>query len=200
MKQPELVALADTRELVVRLGELKDHMRIEFDEQDSMLLSKLRAATNEAETFLGCPILERSYTLTLEGFPASDRGGITLPNPPIRSITSVVYYDENGDAQTLDASAYMLYTAAPYPQLVLLPDEQWPNTQRERWDAVVVTYVAGFTDTVSEVPQQIKEAILLRASTRYENTVETGQGTVAWKLDDSFAFRELLMPYRVPRI
>ena len=190
---PQPTDTEDHRQLPVSLLDLKEQLRIEHDEQDRLLLTKIMSATSEAEQFIGSPIMAQSFALVFDGFPASG-GAIELPTSPIRSITSITYYDGNGDSQTLDAAEYGLATWRAIPDIYPVSGA-WPDTQ-ERENAVTVTYVAGYASKPSAVPAAIREAVLLRAATRASMSEESGVGNVAWKLDDALAFGALLNPFR----
>lgn len=183
----------DHRQLPVSLLDLKEQLRIEHNEQDRMLLTKIMAATSEAEQYIGSPIMAQSYVLVLDGFPASG-SAIELPTTPIRSITSITYYDGNGDNQTLDSAEYSLATWHAI-QNVYPVSGAWPDTQ-ERENAVTVTYVAGHAAKPSVVPAAIREAVLLRAATRASMSEEQGVGNVSWEMSEMLAFNALLAPFR----
>lgn len=189
---PKPVDTEDHRELPVSLLDLKEQLRIEHDEQDRLLLTKIMAATSEAEQYIGAPIMARSFDLVLDSFPT---GAIELTNPPVRSITSITYYDGDGNSQTFDAANYYLLQSNAFPEVRLVPNASWPDTQ-ERENAVTVRYVAGFAAKASAVPGAIREAILLRAATRASMSEESGTGTVAWSLGDALTFGALLNPFR----
>lgn len=193
MALPVPVDTEDHRELPVALLDLKEQLRIEHDDQDRLLLRAILAATSEAENYIGGPIMARSFDLVLDGFPT---GEIELANGPVRSVTSITYYDAAGVSQTLDAAAYYLLTAGAVPAVHLAPDQSWPDTQ-ERENAVTVRYVAGYAAKPSAVPAAISHAVTLRAATRYAMAEESGTGTVAWSIDDRLAFEALLNPYRI---
>lgn len=189
---PTPVDIEDHRELPVSLLDLKEQCRVEHDDQDRLLLRALLSATNEAESYIGAPIMARSFDLVLDSFPS---GGIELTNGPVRSITSISYYDSAGSLQVLAAENYYLLTSRPFPIVFLAPDQSWPDTQ-SRENAVTVRYVAGHAAKPSAVPAAIGQAIALRAATRYEMSEESGTGTVAWKIDDRLTFEALLNPFR----
>lgn len=192
---PTPVDTEDHRLLPVSLDDLKEQVRVEHDDQERLLLTKIMAATDEAEQYLGAPIMARTFDLVLPAFPANDDCGIDLRNVPIRSITSITYYDGDGVSQTFAAENYYLLSAGPFPAVHLVPFGTWPDTQ-ERRNAVTVRYVAGYAAKPSAVPAAIREAVILRAATRYAVSEESGTGTVAWKIDDTLAFEALLGPFR----
>lgn len=180
---PRPVDTEDHRTLPVSIDDLKEHVRVEHVEQERLLLTKIMAATDEAERYLNTSIIRRSYTLVLSSFPSASTSGIQLMNAPATAIASIVYYDADGVEQTLAADQYYLLQANAFPTVYLIPDAQWPTTQ-VRENAVTVTYTAGFAAKQSAVPAAIREAIIIRAASRYD------------QLPDSPAFYDLLAPFR----
>jgi uncharacterized phiE125 gp8 family phage protein len=82
---------------------------------------------------------------------------IYLPKRPIQSITSITYYDAANVQQTLSTDIYSLDARARAVRLKL--DQVWP-TVASRWDAIAITYVAGYTSQAL-VPAVAKQAMLL---------------------------------------
>jgi uncharacterized phiE125 gp8 family phage protein len=80
---------------------------------------------------------------------------------PVSSITSIKYYDANNEQQTLSSAIYTL--DAPNRRILLAVDQDWPEIE-SRWDAVEVTYVAGY----SSVPEDAKQAIKLWIDAHFE--------------------------------
>lgn len=90
---------------------------------------------------------------------------IPLPKRPISSITSIQYYDNANALQTLASSVYVLNPSTREVDLKYLQD--WPLTV-ERWDAVKITYVAGYTNAAS-VPAIHKQAMRFLIGKYFEN-------------------------------
>lgn len=185
--------IEDHRELPASLDDLKEQLRIEHNEQDRLLITKLMAATNEAEEYINGPILLRSLKVELDSFP--EDGAIVLPNTHVNAVTSVEYYDADNVLQTVSALTYFMSKSGPYPALYPQVDATWPETA-QRAGAIVVTYVAGLVSKPSAVPMAVREAVILRAATRHAMAEESGTGTVAWALPDDLAFKSLLLPFR----
>lgn len=87
-----------------------------------------------------------------------------LPFPPVQSVTSVEYLDEDGATQTLVSTAYELISGNMTAHVELLADEVWPTTAVHP-RAVTVTYVAGYTT----YPNLMKRLIKLMAGHYWEN-------------------------------
>lgn len=171
-------------------------MRIEHNEQDRLLLTKILSATIEAEEYMQEAIIARSFVTYAQAFPACCSGVFYLPHKYVTSITAVRYYDWDEVQQTLDPSNYELIPARPKPVLSPKPyDDGWPLA-KNRPGSVEIVFVSGQATKPSEVAEPVREAVLLRAATRYEMPEEAGIGTVAWKAPNDMTFKALLNPFR----
>lgn len=90
---------------------------------------------------------------------------IYLPKRPIQSIEWIKYYDAGNTLQTLATSIYSL--DAPFGAVRLKYNELWP-VSIDRWDAVEIRYVAGYSDA-TQVPAIAKQAMLLLIGKYFEN-------------------------------
>jgi uncharacterized phiE125 gp8 family phage protein len=80
--------------------EVKPGLRLtEETEQDWIESILVRAAEGWAESITGRALITQTWQLRLPYFPPSG-GRITIPNPPLQSISSITYVDPNGDEQT----------------------------------------------------------------------------------------------------
>ncbi len=122
--------------------------------QDTELVSRIQAAREQWENDTDSAILTQTLSATADGFAGRE---IVLPSRPIQSITHVKYYDTANVLQTLSSSLYSF--DAPERTVRLLWSASWPTTYT-RWDAVIVTYVAGLA-SVAAVPAIVKQSMLL---------------------------------------
>lgn len=121
----------------------------------------IHAAREQFEHDTDSCVLTQTLSVTLSGFC----GDIHLPKRPIQSITSIAYYDSTNTTQTLSASVYSLDAQRQLVRLKYL--QTWPDTL-DRWDAVTVTYVAGYA-SVAVVPALYKQAMKLLIGHYFEN-------------------------------
>jgi len=85
------------------------------------------------------------------------KGWIDFPMPPLQSVTSVKYFDDENEEQTLAPSAY--YTVTPYDSPGWIePVNSWPSTY-SRPNAVTIRFVAGYAD--DQIPFQAEQAMSL---------------------------------------
>ena len=128
---------------------------------DDQLTLLIQAAREQWEHDTDCSVI--SQTLYVHADCFGDK--IPLPRRPISSITSIQYYDSANALQTLSSSIYTLNPSARCIELKYL--QTWPDFV-DRWDAVKVTYVAGYA-SASAVPAIHKQAMLLLVGHYFEN-------------------------------
>lgn len=194
---PEPSSPVDNRVTPVSLGDLKDHLRIEHEDQDRLLLTKIMAATYEVEAYLEAPVIRREFTLRLPRFPSvALDGGAEIPivNPPLVSVTSISYLDENEALQIVPSVDYRIAKSGLYPKIIPATGVYWPSTL-EVDDAVTIEYIAGWGSRPSEVPFGLREAIIIRAGSRVEMPVENGVGASTWSIDEDLSVKEILNPF-----
>ncbi|MCB9117972.1 MAG: DNA-packaging protein, partial [Caldilineaceae bacterium] len=102
----------------------------------------------------------------LDAWPAD--GIIELPRPPLASVTSITYTDEDGATQTLAANNYRVDTAREPGRVVLAPGADWPSVALDSSNPITVRFVAGYADA-GDVPGMAKAAILLQIGEIYAN-------------------------------
>ncbi len=147
---------------VFTADDVKKHLRIDEDDEDSLIADYLEAAERQVEAELAIGLLKQTLVLRLDRFPAYR---IRVPRPPLTSVTSITYTDTDGASQTVTASEYTVNTFTTPGEIVPAHGESWPSA-RDIPNAVVVTYVAGFAKPET-VPQMVRNAILLSAGDLY---------------------------------
>jgi len=149
----------------VTLDEAKIHLRVVTTAEDQYITGLCLAATAWAEKFQNRTFVTRTRTMVLDKFPAV----IRPPDPPLVSVTSIVYIDLNGASQTLDAANYRVDAVTEPGRITVAYDLSWPDT-RAVTNAVTITYEAGYGNA-ARVPDDVKHAIKLMLTHFYENRV-----------------------------
>lgn len=145
---PRLVVIANPTDPIVSLEEVKGHLRLESDDHDADILSKIWGAISEFEDpnlgWLGRSISPRNLEVRLDRFCEP----IALPNPPIlvgaEYPLTVKYDDEDGAEQTLSDDVYRLVDGETNrARLRLKTDQNWPDLLQDE-SSVRVRYWAGY--------------------------------------------------------
>lgn len=197
MKQPRQIAppLAE----LITLAQARAHLKLDAEgsppthPDDDLVTALITVAREAAESYTGLVIAPRGFTIALDEFPAY---AIDTTLWPVTSVTSVVYSDQNGTQQTVNAANYVLDNYSR-PASIVSPVEAWPATEVTP-NAVVVTVEAGFTDGQSPdsypCPRGVIQAMLLIIGHLYENR-QSVVGTQRYELP--LGVQSLLTPYRV---
>jgi len=119
-----------------------------------------------------------------------------LPISPLQSVTSITYVDNAGDTQTWSSSLYTVDTASDVGRVRPIYNEDYPSS-RGYTDDVVITFISGYGDASSDVPDTALTAIKLLASNWFENResnapialheVPMALQTLIWSLKDGSA-------------
>ncbi len=169
----------------VSMAEAKDHIRVDTDDSDLYIASLITAARELVEQTLSRALTPQTIELYLDAFPP---GEISLPMPPLASVTSLSYKNCNGVTTTLTANTdYLVDADSPTGRIVPAYGKAWPSFTPWPVNPIKVVYVAG----TATAPRPIVQAMLLMIGHMYANR-ESGASEAL--RDD--AVRSLLAPYR----
>lgn len=163
---PVYVPIGDEPASPVTLAEMKAHLRVDFDDDDSIISDKLAAAL----AFINGPqginytLAARQFHLFLPSFAALREG---LYTQPVASVEAVDWRDDAGAWQGVPATDYRLVSGYP-ARLVLNPGKGWPSAPPAP-DAVRITFTLGHAS--GAVPADLKAAVKMLAAHWYRNDV-----------------------------
>jgi uncharacterized phiE125 gp8 family phage protein len=170
----------------VSLDDARARLRLESGEDD-YLPGLIVAARRHCESFQGRAYFTQTWDLYLNAFPG---GCIKVPLPPLQSITFITYKDNSGVPQTLDPDTYV-FDAYGEPGLIHLAyGNSWPATCPEP-NSVQIRFVCGY-GLAADVPEHIRNAILLKLADLYENR---GNEQASKRMEE--AIESLLWPDRI---
>lgn len=178
----------------VTLAEFKAHIRTSGDYEDPTLTIYLNSAVLSAEGYQKRQLINATYELTLSEFPVRE---ICLPLPPLSSVTSIEYLDVAGDSQTWAGSNYQVDTTHIVGRVKPISTASFPSTQADTYNAVTVTYIAGYGATTATVPEETRYAILLWAAQMHEFRETIIAGTIIARVPDDLGIRAMLDKNRV---
>ncbi len=167
----------------VSLAEAKLHLRVDFDEDDALILALISAARQAAETLTGRQFITSRWRLVLDRF-AGPNGRDCWPEEsfsllshalllfkcPVQAVISIRYLDMAGLQQTLEPSLYTVDTACEPARITPVFGETWP-VSLPQIGSVSVTFDAGYGGA-SAVPEGIKSWIKLRVGSLYAHREE----------------------------
>lgn len=128
------------------LADAKVDARIDGSHFDTQVLTAIQAFTVEAEHITGRVLVDRTYRVTLDSFPAA----VDAPASPVREISAINYVAADGVERTLSPSEYRLNSLAQ-----VVPVAAWPETA----GSVMVDFVCGYGPTDATVPANYRAYI-----------------------------------------
>jgi uncharacterized phiE125 gp8 family phage protein len=161
--------------VTVREVKGKMGMPLDFLDQDAFIYLSIKAATAHFERYgqVQRALMPQTWEKILQRWPSCDY--VELPLPPLVSVTSVTYLDEDGDSAVMDAADYIVSTDQEPGGIVLAANASWPSTTLLPVDPIRIRYECGYADA-SLVPPEIRLAILLLVEKHYDghDLSETG--------------------------
>ena len=173
-----LIEQAPVADAALPLQEFKDHLRLgtgftDDGAQDALAKRLIRAGIAGIESRISKMLIRRSFLYTVECW--RDPGQQALPVAPVQTITSVNLVDRAGIPTLVDPTRYVLVKDTHRPRLaasgVLLPTIPTDGTAE-------IVFQAGFGPAWTDVPPELRQAVMLLAAHYHEHRVETDSGTM----------------------
>ena len=172
----------------VSLADVKTRLKIDHNDEDSLLLAYIKAATKYAEETTWSTLVSATYVERWDCFPC-----VIVPKQcPLVSVTTLQYVDTAGTTQTLVAGTDYTVDAYQKPARIIPAfNKSWPATRGYAND-VVLTYVAGY-GTPADVPEEVKLAIILKVDQQRSSCDDTEKMNGA--IDSLLALRSFKVFY-----
>jgi len=161
--------------------ELKNYLKIDFTDDDTLIGEIITAARREAEEYTG----RKFITQTLTAYWDTYSSDMILPCPPHQSITSVTEKWQNDSTVFVADTDYYLQGVDQF------------RLKMATIDAVKhleVKFITGYGDDATDIPKEIKIAIMKIASNMYDFREDFIDGSIT-EIPDSA--RWLLSSFKV---
>lgn len=165
--RPKFICVTPPAVEPVTLTEVKEFLRIDNTDEDTLLSSLIVAARNYAEDYQNRPLITQTWQLWLDDFPPHDCMPIRL-KAGLQSVTSIKYYPDGGVETAFDSSYYIVDTSDYVGKIVLNEDYQWPSDNLRAANGVCVEFICGYGLAVA-VPEMTKTAIKIWIDYHHEN-------------------------------
>ena len=175
MKTYQVITPAST--YPVSLTEAKSHLKVDTTADDTYITSIIKAATQLSEEYTNRFFIDTVIDQTCSDFAQLQ----TLFKSKVSAVAHVKYYDNDNSLQTLSATIYDTQLQYEPSQIQLAENQSFPSITK-RNDAVVARYTVGYGSSASDVPEIIKQAILLTIGNFYQNRNSVVIGRIATEL------------------
>ena len=188
MKTYQVITAAST--FPVSLTEAKSHLKVDTSADDTYIESIIKAATQLSEEYTNRFFINTLIDQTCSSFAELQ----TLFKSKVNDVQYVKYYDSNETLQTLADTEYDKMLSYEPSQIQLADGKSFPSITK-RNDAVICRYTVGYGSSASDVPEIIKQAILLTIGNFYQNRNSVVIGRIATELPQNVKW--LLDTYKV---
>jgi uncharacterized phiE125 gp8 family phage protein len=174
----------------VSVSEAKAHLRVDISDDDSYISTLITAAREWCEQYLDRTLINTQWTMRLDSFPYE----IELPRPPIATsgtatAVSLTYTLGDDSTATLSTTAYRVDRHSTPGVVRQLRAGTWP-ANLDDYNAVAVTWWAGYGPAGSSVPAAIRHAILMLVGHWYESRSSVLTGSISKEIE--FGVKSLL--------
>ena len=162
----------------VTLSETKVFLRVSDTAEDGFISTLITAARLHIEGSTGRALISQSWRTIHDCWPQNRQ--IILPVAPLISIAQIIVYDSVGDPTTLSLAQFQPETDAN-PARIFVPGSIVGLPEMREHNGIEIDYVAGFGATGSDVPADLRQALLSLVGYWFEHrdaVVIAGSGAV----------------------
>ncbi len=196
----------------ISIEEAKEHLRLDDDIDDIPVKTFIKAARLWAEKYTGRAFITRTVQQYLDSTASildplyeGMRTGIEtraysnyieLAASPAISVTSINYYNDSDTQSTWATSNYYVDTISDLGRIYLRDGGTFPTDLRAA-NGLEINYTAGYGTNRSDVPADIRLAMLQYMTFAYEHRGEQEGGTPPMPPS---ILNTLLSPYKIMRL
>jgi uncharacterized phiE125 gp8 family phage protein len=167
--------------LPVTLAELKAQTRYFQSDEDAIMQAMLRSSVEVLENYTYLGFITQTWQQSFSAFPATlATPRLKLQRRPVQEVLSISYLDSADFEQLVDPLTYQVAgigNSHACATVRISSAQTWPTVYDSSDAAVTITYRVGFGDDHNAVPEQIRDAILLCAGTKFAYREDVVMGT-----------------------
>jgi uncharacterized phiE125 gp8 family phage protein len=177
----------------VSLAEAKAWLRLDTTDEDGLVTALITAARLTVEAASRRLLMNQTWRLVMDYWPIG--GIVKVQISPFRAILAARSYDIYGNSTTYDPTGFIVDKASE-PGRIMAANNIAPVTGRP-FAGIELDVQLGYGANASDVPQPLRQAILLLVALWFENRGD-GIGGAGEPLPKSI--KTLISPFIRPRI
>jgi len=150
----------------VSLAEAKAHLRLETNDDDTLLQSLITTSRLHIEAALGLALVTQSWSWMFDRWPRGER--VVLPLRPVQAITQIRVWRQDGTSQVLPTDSFIL-DGQGNPARLLPVGPAALVEPGQPGNGIEIAFTAGFGSAAADVPATIRHALLLLITHWYEH-------------------------------
>jgi uncharacterized phiE125 gp8 family phage protein len=173
----------------VTLEEIKEHLRIDGNDEDGYLFSLLQGAREFVEDWTRQSLTHTRWRWTLDAFPPASEtielpiGPLVVITPPgvpaepLQKISPSIEYINGTDTETTNTLTHgvdFLAKNSNPPTIDVYGLQYWPTILTNHPYPVTIEFIAGYSADGSRVPPVLKQAIKMLVAHWYQNREAVG--------------------------
>lgn len=140
-----------------------------YTDEDVYINNLIKLSRKHCESFLNRKLITQVWEMSFENF---DDYAITIPFGNLQSIDYIKYTDSDNVETTLSLNTDYIYsTKGILGKICPAYNKTWPVFTPYPLDAIKVEFTCGYGDLGSDVPEQIKQAMLLLINHWFSNRI-----------------------------
>lgn len=143
---------------------MRDYLRLDDAAEDDLVAALVKAARLLVEAACGRQLIEQSWRITLDRWPASR--AVLLPLSPLIRVARVRVYDAAGVGTDLAASLYRADIVSDPPRVIVESGAPEPGRSAQ---GIEIDVVVGFGPAAADVPAPLAQAVRLLVAHWFEN-------------------------------
>lgn len=175
----------------VSLAEAKAQIGVAHGDDDQLIAALVAAARRVVEARTGLVLMAQRWLCWRDAWPAD--GVIALPVAPLRAVEEIGVHGEDDARAVIDPAHYIVDAASLPPRVLLRGSRLWPAPGRAL-NGISIEVAAGFGTAAADVPQPLRQAVLLLVAHFYAQRGDEPGGGLPLGLG------ALLDPYRMVRL
>jgi uncharacterized phiE125 gp8 family phage protein len=168
--------------LAVSIAEVRAHLKLSPTEPpDPEIELLIRAATEFAEGYTKRTFINTGFRTYRDFFESC----IKIRRSKLQAI-SLFEYSVNGTFTTVPIDSYYVTNETAFSKIAIKADKEYPEDIDEQMDAIRIEFIAGYGADSSDIPYQLRLALLNHIAALYENRGDCDQN-----LSDDFLEKSL---------
>lgn len=148
----------------VSLAETRLWLRVDDASQDQLITSLITGARQTVEKLTRTVMITQGWRLIADDWPPG--WIVDIPIAPLRMLDAIRIYDAQNVAQTLPAGGWSQHTGVLSSRILFAQSP--PQPEREI-AGIEIDLTAGYGDAPGDVPQPLRQAMLMLVAQAYEN-------------------------------
>lgn len=192
----------------ISTAEAKTFLRIDSSAEDTLIDNLIKTSRIYCEEYTGRSLINQTWDFYLDGFSevktdlwegmriapdiSMKQRYISIPRPPLVSVTSITTYDDADTATVFSSSKYYVDNVSEPARIVLRDGQAWPTSLRVA-NAVKITYVSGYGESATNIPEALITGIKEHILYMYENRGDNDSSNIP------VIAKQLYQPYKILR-